>query len=88
MFPRMREIVVAKHDDLNLGVQASDFAGRLEAIHHGHSDIHQDDVGFQFASLDDGFVTILCLATDFDVLGSEQQQSTDTAQDRLLIVND
>jgi hypothetical protein len=86
--PRMREIVVAEHDDLNLGVQASDFAGRLEPIHHGHSDIHQNDVGFQFGSLDEGFVTVFCLAANFDVVGSEQQQSTNAAPDRLLIVND
>src|SRR5919198_6517751 len=41
--------VVGQQEDLDLGLSRRDPRGRLDPVHQGHADVHEDDVGSELA---------------------------------------
>src|SRR5262249_34866484 len=66
------------------GEQAS---GGLHPVHPRHADIHQDDIGSQFAGAFDRLRAVACLADDLEIgLGVQEQPEADPNE--LLVVDD
>src|SRR5512133_2142451 len=62
-------------------------AGRLDAIHFRHQQIHQDDIRLELFGQADGFQAVLCLSDDFDVIRL-RQECFDASPDDGMIVYD
>jgi len=55
-----------EEDDSDIWGVFLELAGGTEAVHAGHSDIHEDDVGLNFFGKFDGFSSIICFSDDFE----------------------
>ena len=64
---------------------AGDPAGRLEAVHHRHPDVHQHHVGVLAGGEGDGFGTVARLADDLDVGFAGEQHREAAAHERLVV---
>ena len=58
-------IVLAYEDDRNAGTLAAKNAGRVEAVHAGHADIHEDQVGFRGAGEFDRLLAVVSFTAYF-----------------------
>ena len=66
---------------------AGDPAGRLEAVHHRHPDVHQHHVGVLAGGEGDGLGAVARLADDLDV-GLAGEQHREAAAHEHLVVGD
>ena len=64
---------------------ADDPAGRFEAVHLGHADVHEDDVGLLARDELDRLDAVGGLADDLDVVGRAQQHREAAAHERLIV---
>jgi hypothetical protein len=56
-----------KNDYFGFGQMPADPLGGLDAVHAGHADIHDDNIGLQFFCQINGFAPIGGLTDDFDI---------------------
>ena len=64
---------------------AGDPAGRLEAVHHRHPDVHQHHVGVLAGGEGDGLGAVARLADDLDVGLTGEQHREPAAHERLVV---
>jgi len=64
---RSGNVILAKNDDLSFRMEAADLANGLEAVHQGHAQVHDDDVGTESLRLKNGFAAIAGFTADIDV---------------------
>ena len=76
-------------DDQHPGgvVQFAELAERLDAVHAGHLDVHQDDVGPQLLGAGDALGAVRRLADDLDVV-LDLQEGAQSAADHLVVVDE
>ena len=67
------------------GVQLAESSGGLDAVHAGHADVHEDDVGVQGAGLGEGHLAVTGLTDDLDVGLGLQDEPEPGAQQRLVV---
>lgn len=60
----LRRIVRGKDDDLCRGRGFSDFRGRLQAVHHGHADVEDNQIGLKFENQIQRFLAVLRFAAN------------------------
>ena len=65
-------IVLADEDDIDLRAFAKKDAGGVEAVHAGHADVHQDDIGTGSAGLLKGLLSVGGFAADLPI-GMERE---------------
>jgi len=80
-------IVLADQDDLHLGDLATENAGCVEAVHAGHADVHEDDVGMGGMGLIDGLLAIGGFAADFPA-GMAGEHGGDHAADACVVIDE
>jgi hypothetical protein len=68
-------------------VVSGDEPRRLEAVHLGHADVHQDHVGTGAAGQLDGLAPVGSFTDHVDVFGRTQQHD-EAAADQSLVVGD
>jgi hypothetical protein len=68
-------------------VVRGEVSGGLYAVHAGHADVHDDDVGCQFAGQFDGFGALTCFAYHFEVW-VDGQHHAEAATDQCLVVGE
>jgi hypothetical protein len=56
------EVEGGDDEDAGAAARGDDPAGRLDAVHAGHADVHEDDVGAEFGGHADGFGAVFGLA--------------------------
>ena len=66
--------------------QLAQSAQRLDAVHAGHLDVHQDDVGPQFLGAGDSLGAVGRLADDLDVV-LDLQEGAQAPADHLVVVD-
>ena len=69
-------------------IVAGDAAGRLEAVHLGHPDVHEDDVGPVAGREVHRFAPVGGLADDLDVFGRAEEDREPAAYQRLVVGHD
>ena len=67
-----------EHDDADVGHVLFDLAGGLHAVHLGHGDVHQDDVGLEVLGQADGLLAVAGLADDVEALVGHRTVKTFT----------
>ena len=77
-----------KHDDTGCRVVLVDAAGRFDAVHPGHAQVHQHDVGGVLLDQSKGFLSVTCGADDIDVRQTLADGHKAVADERLVIDDD
>ena len=72
---------------IGASVVGQDAAGRVEAVHDGHPDVHQDDVGLGADDEVDGRCSVGGAADDVEV-GCSVEQHLESCADQGLVVDD
>ena len=80
----MKKIALME-DDFDIRELGDDLPGRLDAVHPGHVDIHDHDIGVQCPRLCDRLLTIASLPDDLDIRIFIEQQSHSLAQHGVVI---
>ena len=73
-------------EDFDVGKFTTQEFGGLQAVHEGHVDVHEDDIGQELLGFPNGFNAIGGFADDFDafLLGKAQ---TNSSADNWMIIN-
>jgi hypothetical protein len=79
------EVERGEHQHLRRAVRGDDLPGRLDAVHLGHADVHQDDVRGQFTHPLDRVAAVHRLADDLDVRHRAQQDREALAHHHLVV---
>ncbi len=79
------EVEGGEDQDPGVDLALGDRPGRLEAVHLGHADVHQDDVGSLAHDEVDGLDAVGRLTDDLDVVGGAQQHGEPAAHERLVV---
>ena len=79
--------VGGEHEHVRVGQRGADRACRLGAVHLGHAQVHEHDVGAQLAGEVDGFDAVRGGADDLDVVG-EPDEHRESLADGALVVGD
>ena len=75
------------HEHGDGGNQLGKLSGRFEAIHKRHDEIENDEIGLEFLSLGDGFLSIGGL-DDFPGSGRDKDSSQCGANRRIILGNE
>jgi hypothetical protein len=78
-------IVLTHKDDIDLGNLAAEDTGGIEAVHAGHADVHQDDVGLMGTGELDGLLAVGSLAADLQVGAAGEHHGDDVADAGIVI---
>ena len=79
-------IVLADQDDVDFGDLSAEDAGGIEAVHAGHADVHEDDVGTGGVGLIDGLLAIGGFAADLPT-GMAGKHGGDHAADACVVID-
>jgi hypothetical protein len=79
--------VRGEHDNLHLGQVRADATGGLEAVHIGHAQIHEDDVGTVLGGQCNGFRAVAGGADQLDT-GQVAQDHGEPVPDDGLVISD
>lgn len=83
----LRFAVAGENDDFGVGRLKSDLAGGVQAVHNGHGEIEEHDVGLELRCHAEGLLAIARFAGDSDVaFGFEQR--FETLSDDAVIIDD
>lgn len=81
----LKGVVHAEHDDFDGRGNATDLAGRLQAVHDGHGDVQDHRVWGELPDLVDGFEAVFGLAADLELGFSSQSDSYPSANSFVII---
>ncbi len=88
-FDGWKDLVISgkagQHQDTCLGLAGCDVANGLDAIHLGHHQIHQDDVGLEPFRLGDRLSSVFCLPHNLNVRLCRQQSSNPLTDDHMIV---
>ncbi len=82
----LRRPVQGMHQQRDPGQEFGEFAGGGEAIHHGHDQVQNDDVGPEFLGLGDGLLAILDV-NDLPAAGALEQAAQGYSNRRIVVGN-
>ena len=74
-----------KRQHCDLGVLSLDDPGRLDPVHVGHRDVHQDDIGQQLLRQPDSLGARLRLTDDLDLGIGREEHLEATAHYRVVV---
>jgi hypothetical protein len=78
-------VMDSQHQDLDARTFFAQHLGHRQAVHPGHVDVHQNDVGRKFPRFDQRFIPILGLAYQFEPVLFGQARLQSFSNDRVII---
>ena len=86
---RGKHLVVGRkagqHEDATFGRAAGDLACRLDPVHTGHQQVHQDDVRAALLGAQYGFLPVARFAHDLEAAGFGEQRADSLAHDGMVV---
>src|SRR5690606_25992865 len=80
-------VVGGQHQHADLGVAGAHGLGSQYAVHLGHFEIHQDQVGAQRGDLVEGFLAVVSQADHLDIVGGAEDGAQPFADHGLVVAN-